>query len=332
MTRSRAAAHRTPTDRRSEPRSDRPVASPASGFVTKGDEVEEWLDLRFFRPIGAQIARRLGPTRVTADQVTLISLLIGLAAGHLFVYTSPALNALGFGLFIVSDLFDSADGQLARLRGTSTRIGRALDGLSDATRFLNLGAHLLVRLALASGWGWPLAATLVVVATVSHSTQSSAIDFIRHAFLAVGVGRGSEIDVDASLDTRQAPWHRRLAIWVYRTYSRRQLSMFPQTVALLRAQSTHGLDDAAVAVYRRQLLPIVGQCAWLGQNLRFVILGVTAVLGWPAGLLWFTVLPMNAVLLWLRVAQERGAGRTLRAAGVPGPKSPASPAVAIASE
>ena len=74
----------------------------------------------------------LARTRVTADQVTLLGLVIGLVAGHLFVYTSPWLNAAGFVLFIISDIFDSADGQLARLRGTSTPLGRILDGTSDA--------------------------------------------------------------------------------------------------------------------------------------------------------------------------------------------------------
>ncbi len=123
-----------------------------------------------------------------------MGLVIGLVAGHLFVYTSPWLNATGFVLFIISDIFDSADGQLARLRGTSTPLGRILDGTSDAARFINLGAHLLVRLVLAQHWSWLGATALAVAAAVSQSYQSSGIDFIRHAFLALAVGRGSELE------------------------------------------------------------------------------------------------------------------------------------------
>ena len=91
---------------------------PPNDLQHKGAAVEEWIDLHFFRPIGIRIARALLPTGVSADQVTLVvASLIGLVAGHLFVYRDPWLNAAGLALFIVSDMFDSADGQLARLRG-----------------------------------------------------------------------------------------------------------------------------------------------------------------------------------------------------------------------
>jgi signal transduction histidine kinase len=294
----------------------------ADRLATKGKDVEEWADLHFFRPIGARIAQHLAHTRVTADQVTLVSLIIGLGAGHLFVYANPWLNGLGFVLFIVSDLFDSADGQLARLRGTSTQFGRALDGISDGLRFVNLGGHLLVRLVLTGGWSWPAATALVAVAAVSQSAQNAAIDFIRQAFLAVAVGRGSELGIDESNEPRGASRRRRLAIWIYRTYSRRQKRMFPRTAALLRVVADHGLGPSAAAVYRARIAPVVQHCAWLGQNFRFVILGVTAVAGWPAGLLWCTVGPMNVVLVWLLRAQERGARRALQAAELAGAGSP----------
>jgi phosphatidylglycerophosphate synthase len=302
-------------------------------LATKGDEVEEWVDLRFFRPIGVRIARSLAGTGVTADQVTLLSLIIGLAAGHLFVYTSPWLNAAGFVLFIISDIFDSADGQLARLRGTSTRFGRALDGTSDAARFINLGVHLLVRLVIAQQWSWLAATSLVVAAAISHSIQSATIDFIRHAFLALAVGRGSELDFEGAEDLRGASFVRRVAVRFYLQYSRRQLAMFPRTGALLRVARDHPLGPAGASAYRAETLSLVRQCAWLGQNFRFLVLGVTAVAGWPAGLLWITVLPMNAVLIWLRRGQERGAERVQRVAmSVSRPAPVVAPARAIGGE
>src|SRR5437773_6672856 len=94
---------------------------PQTDLSHKGRAVEEWADLHFFRPIGIRIARALQRTGISADQVTLWSLAIGLVAGHLFAYQDRWTNVIGFALFIVSDIFDSADGQLARLR----EIGRA---------------------------------------------------------------------------------------------------------------------------------------------------------------------------------------------------------------
>src|SRR2546430_16371223 len=97
---------------------------PRNDLSDKGRAVEEWLDLRFFRPIGIRIARALYSTGISPDQVTLWSLLVGLVAGRLFVYQDRWIHVIGFVLFIVADVFDSADCQLARLRGTS-KIGRA---------------------------------------------------------------------------------------------------------------------------------------------------------------------------------------------------------------
>src|SRR5262249_42875872 len=115
-------------------------------LAAKGDAVEEWIDLRFFRPIGFRLARWLLPTKVSPDAVTAFSLLLGLAAGHLFYYRNWRLNAVGLALFIISDLFDSVDGQLARMRGGGTRLGAVLDGLSDNARFANPYIHLIARL------------------------------------------------------------------------------------------------------------------------------------------------------------------------------------------
>ena len=129
---------------------------PPNDLSHKGVAIEEWVDLRFFRPIGIRIARALEPTGISADQVTLWCILIGLVAGHLFLYRDPWVNAIGFVLFIVSDIFDSADGQLARLRGTSTRFGRSLDGIGDHLRFVNLYVHLAIsRAGTGTDCSWP---------------------------------------------------------------------------------------------------------------------------------------------------------------------------------
>src|SRR5258705_2972233 len=142
---------------------------PQNDLSHKGQAVEEWADLHFFRPVGIRIARALQPTGISADQVTLWSLVIGLVAGHLFAYPDRWTNMIGFVLFIVSDIFDSADGQLARLRGTSTRLGRVLDGASDSLRFMNLYFHLIYRLIHAGFW-WPGAFLLGMAAGLDRKS------------------------------------------------------------------------------------------------------------------------------------------------------------------
>jgi hypothetical protein len=277
---------------------------PPSDLSHKGAAVEEWVDLRFFRPIGIRIARALEPTGISADQVTLWSILVGLVAGHLFVYRDPWINAIGFALFILSDIFDSADGQLARLRGTSTRLGRLLDGVGDNVRFVNLYAHLAVRLVLA-GWHWP-AVLLAAVAGLSHSLQSMAIDFIRNAYLVIGEGSGGELDLPEDLPSAHGTRLQRFGARVYGDYVRRQTQLFPRTADFLRLLRRIRSPEAFRAAYRDRQEPLLPVCSWLGQNIRFALIGAAGIAGYPAAYLWTEVIAMNLVLFAVLLPSHEG--------------------------
>ena len=275
---------------------------PQSDLSHKGQAVEEWVDLHFFRPIGIRIARALVPTDVSADQVTLWSLVIGLVAGHLFAYQDRWTNLIGFALFIVSDIFDSADGQLARLRGTSTRLGRALDGTSDTLRFVNLYFHLVYRLIHAGYW-WPGAFLLVAAAGLAHTYQSAAVDFVRNAFLSIGVGNRGELDLPEDLDSHPATTVlERFGARVYRDYVLRQSQLFPRSVKLIRLLRRGSVPEPFRAEYRARQSVVLPLCTWLGQNIRFFLLGVTALTVHITAFLWIEAVWMSlllVVLLWI---------------------------------
>src|SRR5690348_8596515 len=275
---------------------------PPNDLSDKGQAVEEWVDLHFFRPIGIRIARALAPTGVSADQVTLWSLVIGVVAGHLFAYQDRWTNLIGVALFIVSDIFDSADGQLARLRGTSTRLGRALDGASDSLRFMNLYFHLIYRLIHAGFW-WPGAFLLGAAAGLAHTYQSAAVDFIRNAFLQIGVGNKGELDLPEDLEApRAGTLLQRFGARVYRDYVLRQAQLFPRSVKLIRLLRQFGVTERFRAEYRARQEGVLPLCAWLGQNIRFVLLVGAAVATRISAFLWIEAVWMSlllVVLLWI---------------------------------
>ncbi len=278
-------------------------------YASKGPVVEEWADRRFFRPAGWRVARALASTPVSADVVTLASLIVGLVAGHLFWYAGVWLNAAGVLLFVVSDILDSADGQLARLRGTSTRTGRILDGVSDSVRFVNLYAHLGARLFVA-GWGWGGVA-LALAGLLSHTYQAAAADFIRQAYLYFAVGTGSELELpEQTVPVRGSVWER-LTAWLYADYVRRQAWLFPRTTALVRSLTGRSVPAPLRSDWGERQAPLVRACAWIAQNIRFALLAVTAVPGWPAAYCWIVVGPLNVVLIVLVLAHERRAAREL---------------------
>ena len=77
------------------------------------------------------VVRLLYPTSITPNQITFLSLIFGLASAGFYVSEIP--DALVWGaIFLYGKVFlDNVDGNLARVRGTTSRFGRFLDSLAD---------------------------------------------------------------------------------------------------------------------------------------------------------------------------------------------------------
>lgn len=96
-------------------------------FVHKFLPFERYL----IRPPAFLVVKVFAGTRVTPNQLTLISSVIGLAAGAAYLgATRGWFIAAGF-LVMLSSVFDCADGQLARLKGLGSRYGAYLDLFFD---------------------------------------------------------------------------------------------------------------------------------------------------------------------------------------------------------
>ncbi len=125
----------------------------------KPRDVEEPIDYWVNRPLAGILVKGLAPLPITPNQVTVLSGLVGIAAGAV-IATAP-LDSLwqvpvGGAVLYLSVLLDCADGQLARLRGTSSLVGRFLDGCVDVA---SCGAAFLgfAILMYRSGIGfWPI--------------------------------------------------------------------------------------------------------------------------------------------------------------------------------
>lgn len=94
--------------------------------------LDEKLDEVFSRPIARPLARVLHHFGVTPDQVTYLSMFLGLGAG--FSMASDGLwPVVGSCMLLAMIVLDCADGELARLRPPSSNPwwGRTLDGMAD---------------------------------------------------------------------------------------------------------------------------------------------------------------------------------------------------------
>jgi phosphatidylglycerophosphate synthase len=107
---------------------------------------DELINTYLLRPVAGFIVWILYPTSITPNQVTIASTVAGLVAAGLYLRNEASFTAIAGLLVTVKDIFDSADGQLARAKQQYSRIGRFLDSIGD----------FVVNIAVFGAIGWVL--------------------------------------------------------------------------------------------------------------------------------------------------------------------------------
>ena len=155
----------------------------------KSEDTEEWLDVCFTRPIGLVFALMWIKIGVTPNFVTILSMFLGAAAGWCFLHTDLWWNVGGVLFMLFANFCDSTDGQMARITGKKTLIGRMLDGFSGDVWFFAVYLALLLRMGHMwepSLGPWAYLASFALCFTASilcHSPQSSLADYYRQIHL-----------------------------------------------------------------------------------------------------------------------------------------------------
>jgi len=139
------------------------------------------------RPLAAVALVPLARTRVTPNQITLATLLV-FAGGAVLLALGGSWSSLIWGAVIIelSYVLDCVDGQLARLKGTSSPVGAHLDFLMDELKAFLLVAATGVRLwRLGHDARWLLEGLLALVAV---ATAISLTTFVRRPEYAAATG------------------------------------------------------------------------------------------------------------------------------------------------
>lgn len=87
-----------------------------------------WFDRNVTRRISIYITKPFLLLGLSANQTTLVDLLIGLAAGAFLTSANPRHWLIGIALFCLFFVFDCVDGEIARYRKSSSPEGSYLDG------------------------------------------------------------------------------------------------------------------------------------------------------------------------------------------------------------
>ena len=88
------------------------------------------VDLLFFRPVGYRCALFFHKLGLLPNTITVVSILLGISSGFFLYFEDIWYNIIGILLLFCTHLLDCTDGQLARMIGRYSRLGRILDHLS----------------------------------------------------------------------------------------------------------------------------------------------------------------------------------------------------------
>lgn len=292
----------------------------------KSMDTEEFLDICFNRPIGYTWALFFKKLNVHPNVVTILSIILGVAAGVMFYYPDLTHTLIGILLLMWANHYDSCDGQLARMTGKKTLWGRMLDGFAGDLWFFSIYFFICLRLTGQplpfgitigdqSTWGiyiWLLAA---VAGLVCHSDQCALADYYRNIHLFFLKGKeGSELDnyrqqreILHSLPWKGNFWWK-LFVYFYGNYTRKQERLTPcfqRFYALIQEQYGTHIPQAIRDEFRALSLPLMKYTNILTFNTRAIVLYISLLVGMPWLYFIFEIVVMSALYIYMRYRHEK---------------------------
>ena len=299
----------------------------------KSTDTEDWLDLHVIRPFCYYCAVFFAKFDIHPNTVTIWSMIIGAASAVFFGCASfyyggtmgLIYNIIAIVMLMVADILDCTDGQLARMTGKKSRIGRILDGVAGFTWFLPIYVILVWRFyqhhTIEFGWlgiedtpenALIATAVVTVLGLISGfwgmaGQQRLADYYIQvHLFFLKGE-KGSELDNSVQQQEiydhmpPHTPAYERLFQKSYIDYTRKQEQITPQFQRLLsklreKYGSTDNIPQQVREEFRQKSLPVIFWNGLLTFNFRESWLFLFCLLDVPVCHFVFEIVAMG--LLW----------------------------------
>lgn len=220
--------------------------------------------------------------------VTLLSIVIGSASAVFFAFDDLRYNLVGMFLLIWANWYDCADGQLARMTGQKTLVGRVLDGFGGELWFICIYIGIAIRLY--PTWGIYIFLIILWAGFYCHSRQCGIADYYRNVHLWVTLGKeGSELDTSAEQRRRMQSlswsnskeWFEKFYLFFYVRYIRTQERQTPGFQVLRPLMEGLPLGDPMRERFRQESLPLMPLCNILTFDTRVGVLFLSMFIGHP---------------------------------------------------
>ncbi len=287
-------------------------SKPSLESTLKSLDTEEPIDIYFYRPIGYRWALLFQKLGVSPNAVTVASIFIGIAAGICYYFNDLTINIIGMLLLIWANSYDSADGQLARMTGQKSQLGRILDGACGDVWFITIYAAICLRLTSEWAiWIWLLAATTGYF----HSKQASMADYYRNIHLLFLKGKsGSELSYSPTLkeNFKNLSWKKdfiyKLFEWFYLNYTIGQEALSPKfqkMMGIIREKYNGEAPEWFRTEFRQKSLPLMKYTNMLSFNTRIIALFISLIINEPWLYFAFEMTVLNVMLIYMIRKHER---------------------------
>jgi hypothetical protein len=307
----------------------------------KSSETEDWLDYHFVRPLSYYCAVGFAKLGVHPNMVTIMSMIIGAASTYFYAHgcyyyegmEGLVYNLIAIFLLIWADIYDCTDGQLARMTGKKSQMGRILDGAAGFVWFVPSYLGLVYRFYnyhdIEFSWldidntmdnTYIATGVVFVLALISGflgmgGQQRLADYYIQiHLFFLKGE-KGSELDNSAQQQKLydETPWKGNL-IWKYFLksyvgYTQKQEKATPEFQKLMgKLKDKYGSVDKIPAEVREEIhrnsLAIMKWNGLLTFNFRSGMFFIFCLLDIPVANFLFEIIGMSLLTYYINHRHE----------------------------
>ena len=287
----------------------------------KSMDTEEKLDMLFYRPLGFRCALFFRRQGIHPNVITIISIFLGIGAGICFAQESLQWNLLGIALLVWANLYDSTDGQLARITGQKTRWGRILDGFAGDCWFFFIYLAIALRetnkpipFAPEHEWGVIIWILLSFCGFWIHGSQCQLADYYRNIHLYFSNEKNGHEFHNSVMEKKEfeaTSWRTaffwKLFLNFYVAYVENQERMTPNFQKFIKVvQTRYGTDipEWLRKEFRQGSLPLMKYTNILTFNSRAITLCVAMLINQLWIYIFFEMVVLMALFFYTQYRHE----------------------------
>ena len=278
----------------------------------KSEDTEGFFEIYVTRSCGYAWALFFQKLHIHPNVVTLISIVLGALSGYMFYFDDLRHTLWGIFLLIWANWYDCADGQLARMTGKKSLIGRILDGFAGDVWFFSIYFFICLRLTEEWGvWIWLLAGFAGIIC---HSKQCALADYYRnvHMFFQKGPDQ-CELDSSSRQSEKmrtlswRKKWFEKLYLFFYVRYTRSQEEMSPacqHLLGIIRTTYSHTPPRDLCEEFCRGSKPLMKYTNILTFDTRALVLFIVLLMKVPYLYFVFEITVLNILFFYMRYRHE----------------------------